>query len=155
MTAIASVETTTAPGTQAAQASTAQDTAAQKAAAGLPPARLAAAASANTVNAQLVSSQWGVDPATVAGVYGGAGESGGLFAGDSMLPLLTHLTHANAEQALTLLGVKTPTAGGTAGSYAPETSKTASANAQSQSALAQAYGGTTAATVDPLWGKSA
>jgi hypothetical protein len=144
MTAIASVETTTAPGTQAAQA-----------AAGLPPVRLAAAASANTVNAQLVSSQWGVDPATVAGVYGGAGESGGLFAGDNLLPLLTNLSHANAEQALTLIGVKTPTAGGTAGSYAPETSKTASANAQSQSALAQTYGGTPAATVDPLWGKSA
>ena len=155
MTAIASVETTTAPGSQAAQASTAQDTAAQKAAAGLPPVRLAAAASANTVNAQLVSSQWGVDPATVAGVYGGAGDSGGLFAGDNLLPLLTNLTHANAEQALTLIGVKTPTAGGTAGSYAPETSKTAAANAQSQSALAQAYGATPAATVDPLWGKSA
>jgi hypothetical protein len=36
-----------------------------------------------------------------------------LFAGDSLLPLLTTLSHANAEQALALIGVQTPKPGST------------------------------------------
>ena len=135
---------------------------AQSAVAGLPPVALARAASNNTVNAQLVSSQWGVDPATVSGVYGGAAESGGLFAGDSLLPLLTTLSHANAEQALALIGVQTPKPGGAepaaSGSDARSTSADADAESspQSQATLAQmAYSSSAPMVVDPLWGRSA
>jgi MFS family permease len=63
---------------------------------GLPPANLALAASINTVNAELVSSQWGIDPSTIGGVYGSADQSGDLFSGVALLPLLTNLTHADA-----------------------------------------------------------
>jgi hypothetical protein len=152
MTSVASVDSTTAG---ANQGSAALDAQAELAAAGLPPTNLARAATTNTVNAALVSSQWGVDPSTVAGVYGGVGASGGLFASDNLLPLLTNLSRANAEQALSLLGIKTPSPGNSTTSYAPTSSATAASNAQSQSALAQAYGGTATGTVDPLWGKSA
>jgi len=133
-------------------------TQAQSAIAGLPPAALARAASDNTVNAQLVSSQWGVDPATVSGVYGGAAESGGLFAGDSLLPLLTTLSRANAEQALALIGVQTPKPGGTEPA-APESTTTdaaAESSPQSQATLAQMASSSSAPmVVDPLWGRSA
>jgi hypothetical protein len=125
---------------------------------GLPPVNLAQAASANTVNAELVSSQWGIDPATVGGVYGGAGASGGLFSGDNLLPLLTNLSHANAEQALSLVGIQTPTPR-TAASTAAGTGAAAAATAAAaagQSAAAQATSGSsTGVIVDPLWGRSA
>jgi hypothetical protein len=79
---------------------------------GLPPANLAKAASVNTLNAELVSSQFGIDPASVSGVYGGAAaSSGSLFADDNLLPLLQSLSSATAAQALALIGVQTPTPG--------------------------------------------
>jgi hypothetical protein len=133
-------------------------TQAQAALASLPPPSLARAASNNTVNAQLVSSQWGVDPASVSGVYGGAAESGGLFAGDNLLPLLTTLSRANAEQALALIGVQTPKPGGNEPS-APESTTTdaaAESSPQSQATLAQTASSSSAPmVVDPLWGRSA
>lgn len=156
MGAIASVNTPatqTAQAVQAGQANTAAGTnQTQSATSGLPPANLAQAASINTLNAELVSSQWGIDPASVSGVYGGADESGGLFSGDSLLPLLTTLTRANAEQALALIGVQTPTPGsGTSG-----VSTTAATTAQSATALDQAAASSSAPmVVDPLWGRSA
>jgi hypothetical protein len=140
---------------QAAQANVATGTSqAQTAPSGLPPVNLAAAASTNTLNAQLVSSQWGIDPASVGGVYGGAAASdGGTFSGTSLLPLLTSLTRANAEQALSLIGIKTPTPGGTATTAA---SNNAATTGQSPTALDQAASSSSAPMViDPLWGRSA
>jgi len=164
MTAIDPVATSAAQAFQAAQAATATgagDT--QKTPSGLPPANLARAASANTINAELAVSQWGLDPASVGGVYGGpaASDSGGLFSGDTLLPLLTTLTHANAEQALSLIGVKTPTVGGGSGAATAAGATTLGANTaaaatNSQSALAQAaYSSSAPVVVDPLWGRSA
>jgi hypothetical protein len=160
MTAIGNVS---APAAEAIQAGLAGNTAGvsptQTAMSGLPPVSLARAASANTVNAELASSQWGVDPASVGGVYGGAAASGGLFSGDSLLPLLTTLTHANAAQALALIGVKTPTPGSGAASTTPaavNTAYTAAAAANNPSALAQAAASSSAPmVVDPLWGRDA
>ncbi len=121
----------------------------------LPPVNLARAASTNAVNAELVSSQWGVDPATVGGVYGGAGADGGLFAGDTLLPLLMALTHANAEQALALIGARTPGAAG-ATSPAPAAGGAGSTSTAGQSAQAQAASAPSGPmVVDPLWGRSA
>jgi hypothetical protein len=144
---------------QAGQANTAAPAnQAQGVPSGLPPANLARAASANTVDAELVSSQWGIDSAAVGGLYGGGADSGGLFAGTSLLPMLTNLSHATAEQALALIGVQTPrpsgSAGATSGTTAP--GSTASATAQNQAALAPAASsGSSAGTlVDPLWGRS-
>ena len=114
----------------------------------MPPVGLAAAAATNTVNAQLVSSQWGIDPAAVSGVYGGAAESGGLFAGDTLLTLLQTLSAANAEQALALLGIQTPSpsSGNVASSAKPAANAAAAASAQSSG------GADVGTTVDPLWG---
>jgi hypothetical protein len=156
MDAMGSVGTSGSQAVQAAQANTA---AARTPVTdlGLPPANLAQAATTNTINAALVSSQWGIDPSTVGGVYGGAGESGGLFAGDTLLPLLTNLTHANAEQALALMGISTPTPG-TAKSPTPATTAAGSSTPAAASQLAQAQaasGPTGPAIVDPLWGRSA
>jgi hypothetical protein len=151
--------TPTAQAVQAAQANTTTGTTdAQKEAAGLPPVLLAAAASKNTVNAQLVASQWGLDPSTVSGVYGGAGADGGLFSGDSLLPLLTSISHATAEQALALIGITTPkpaaTAATTAGAASASTA--AATSTQGQAALDQAaQSSSSPMVVDPLWGKSA
>ena len=139
---------------QAGQANTAAGTSkTQSPPSGLPPLNLVSAASANTLNSELVSSQWGIDPAAVSGVYGGAAESGGLFAGTSLLPLLTTLTRANAEQALSLIGVQAPTPSNGAGAG----SNTASATTgQSASALDQSAARSSAPmVVDPLWGRSA
>ena len=130
---------------------------------GLPPSRLAQAASTNTVNAALVSSQWGIDPASVAGVYGGAAAGlGGLFAGDNLLPLLQSLSPATAERALALIGISTPTPSAT-GDHAAAYSATAAlptTTAQAispngQAALDQAAAGSAPTVVDPLWGRSA
>ena len=143
---------------QAGQTNAEAGTTAALSAAGLPPVLLAEAASRNTLNSELVSSQWGIDPAAVSGVYGGAAEDGGLFSGDMLLPLLANLTHATAEQALALIGVQTPTPGGakTAASGTADTSSAATTAAQSQAALAGAASGSTAGMiVDPLWGRSA
>jgi hypothetical protein len=133
-------------------------TQAQAQRAGLPPAGLAQAASANTVNAELVASQWGVDPASVAGAAGYTGQPGGLFAGETLLPVLSHLTRANAEQALSLLGVETPTHGGSGGAsaaHAPN-STAQSISTAGQAALSEAaYGATGPQIVDPLWGRDA
>jgi hypothetical protein len=142
---------------QAAQANaTTGSSQAQTAPSGLPPANLAAAASMNTLNAQLLSSQWGVDPASVSGVYGGAAASdGGLFASASLLPLLTSLTRANAEQALSLIGVTTPTPGTAAATTTTGTTADAT-TAQGKATLDQAAAGSSAPMViDPLWGRSA
>jgi hypothetical protein len=156
------------PATQAAQAVQAGQTPTAagigqtaSAPSGLPPVNLAHAASANTVNAALVSSQWGIDPAAVGGVFGGAAaESGGLFSGDNLLPLLNTLHHATAEQALSMIGIERPAQSGegaaAAYSAGAATSATAIADAAQQSALAQAGAGSSAGTmVDPLWGRAA
>jgi hypothetical protein len=106
---------------------------------GLPPVGLAQAASINTVNAELLTSQFGVDPGSVAGVYGGAAQPGSnWFANVDLLPALANLSRATAEKSLALLGVKTPTVGGSSTSVPIPQSSTIGA-----------------AVVDPLWGKNA
>jgi hypothetical protein len=125
---------------------------------GLPPVGLSRAASTNTVNAQLVSSQWGIDPASVSGVYGGAAAATStLFAGDNLLPLLQSLSPATAERALTLIGIKTPTPGSVASTTPAEAAatKAQAATAASQAFLDQASAGSAPTVIDPLWGKSA
>jgi hypothetical protein len=124
---------------------------------GLPPVGLAQAASTNTINAQLVSSQWGVDPSTVSGVFGGAAVSDGLFAGDTLLPLLTNISHANAEQALALIGITTPKPGSSGTTTGTATSADASQAyaAANPTAVAEAAAGSGPLTVDPLWGRQA
>lgn len=159
MATIGSVNTSAAQASQAVQAALAATAnganPAQGAPSGLPPVGLARAASLNTVNAELVSSQWGIDPASVAGVYGGAAETG-LFSGDNLLPLLTTLTHANAEQALTLIGVQTPTPGGQ-GQAASSSAAYASGKASGSQTAAPppASGSSAPMVVDPLWGRTA
>ena len=129
---------------------------------GLPPTNLARAASVNTVNAALVSSQWGIDPASVSGVYGGAAQSGGLFSGDNLLPLLQSLSPATAEKALALIGIQTPTptsgsaAAAANAAYGSVPTTTAQAiSPTGQAMLDQAAGSSAPMVVDPLWGKSA
>jgi hypothetical protein len=140
---------------EAAQANLTGSSAAQsQAKLGLPPVGLASAAATNTINAQLVSSQWGIDPAAVSGVYGGAAQSGGLFAGDTILALLQTLSSANAEQALTLLGIgsfsPSPDSGG---APAPKSAAAANAAAAAAAAAVPSSGGSdVGTTVDPLWG---
>jgi hypothetical protein len=127
---------------------------------GLPPAGLANAASANTVNAELVSSQWGIDPASVSGVYGGAAQSsGGLFAGDNLLPLLQSLSPATAERALSLIGISTPSSTDATGTK-PTPAEAAATTAQAATVASQAFADQAAAgsaptVIDPLWGKTA
>lgn len=121
---------------------------------GLPPAALAQAASANIVNAALVSSQWGIDPASVSGVYGGAAQSGGLFASDNLLPLLQSISRATAEQALALIGIQTPTPGSAragAASYAAAQA----ISSTGQATPGQSASGSGPVVVDPLWGRTA
>ncbi len=125
---------------------------------GLPPVNLARAASVNTLNGELLSSQFGVDPASVSGVYGGAAAtSGSLFASDTLLPLLQSLSPATAEQALALIGIQTPTPGSGSGATSPTAGTTATTTqAASQAFLDQAA--TTSSgpqIVDPLWGTTA
>ena len=124
---------------------------------GLPPVGLARAASANTVNAELVSSQWGIDPGSVGGVYGGAAASptAGLFASDNLLPLLQSLSPATAERALSLIGIATPTPGGGGGSGSSGAATAQAASQASQAFLDQAAAGSQPMVVDPLWGKTA
>ncbi len=127
---------------------------------GLPPANLAQAASANTLNALLVTNQWGVDPASVAGVYGGAAaDSSSLFGGNTtLLPILESLSPARAEQALALLGVQAPTASNTSSAASPTAGSTATTTqAASRAFLDQAAttGGSGPTNVDPLWGTRA
>jgi hypothetical protein len=129
---------------------------------GLPPVSLTKAASANTVNAELVSSQWGIDPASVSGVYGGAGASGGLFDGDNLLPLLRSLSPSTAEKALALIGIQTPQPSASSGQVAAyaATAAAPTTTAQSispagQAALDQAASSSAPAVVDPLWGRTA
>jgi hypothetical protein len=108
---------------QAGQANVAVGSAQRQAQkAGLPPTGLAQAASVNTVNAELVASQWGIDPASVGGVYGGAAESAGIFEAGNLLPLLRSLSPATAERALALIGVQTPTPAATSATAAAYTS---------------------------------
>jgi hypothetical protein len=157
MDPVASVNAGAAQGALAIEAGQANVTAggtaqAQAQKLGLPPVGLAAAAVVNTLNAQLASSQWGVDPASVSGVYGGAAESGGLFSGDSMLTLLQSLTVANAEQALAVLGIQVPSS--SREDLAPAAKPSASAAAiNAAAATAESSGGAdVGTTVDPLWG---
>jgi hypothetical protein len=145
--------TPTAQASQGAQANVASGAGQTQAVpSGLPPAGLAYAAAANTVTAGLLTSQRGVDPASVGGAYGGSSNAGGILAGEMLLPLLAHLTHANAEQALALIGVKTPTPG-TAKSAASTTDGAASTPGQTGQDPAAASSGP--AVVDPLWGRPA
>jgi hypothetical protein len=161
MSTVEPVNATASPTAQAlaaTQAAASGSTGSQAQKSGLPPVGLARASSINTVNAQLVSSQWGVDPATVSGVYGGAAESSGLFSGDNLLPLLTTISHAHAEQALSLLGIQTPrpgTAAAATGSTSSAVASKAYAAAQTQSALVEAASGSGPAIIDPLWGRTA
>ena len=160
MSAIDPINTALSPAAQALAATQSVATGASGSQAqkmGLPPVGLAQAASANTVNAQLVSSQWGVDPSTVSGVFGGAAVSDGLFAGDSLLPLLTNISHSNAEQALALIGVTTPKPGssGTTASAATSAAASQAYAAANPSAVAEAAAGSGPMTVDPLWGRQA
>ncbi len=154
MAAIGALNTAqTATSAQSAQAAAQAAAQAKVQQLGLPPVALSAAASANTLNASLATSQWGVDPASVAGVYGGAAtQSGGLFSSDYLLPLLTNLTHANAEQALSLLGISTPKAK-TAGTAAAAVSAAATPTAN-ELATDQAASPSGAMNVDPLWGRT-
>ena len=124
---------------------------------GLPPVGLAQAASVNTVNAALVSSAFGIDPSTVSGVYGGSGASGASgsnwFTNVELLPALTHLSKATAEQSLALFGLETPKPGGSAdGTYAGTTTGAAGAAGNTAIPASATLG---AAVVDPLWGKNA
>jgi hypothetical protein len=114
---------------------------------GLPPAGLAGAAVANTVNAALVSSQWGIDPASFGGVYASTPASG-VFSASNLLPLLQSLAHSSAEQALSLIGVSTPKSSSKASSAAAAAAASA---AYSDSAASDS----TPVIVDPLWGRSA
>jgi hypothetical protein len=155
MSAIGSVDTSAAQANQAALANSVAGTSQTQSPSGLPPASPAAAASLNTLNAELATSQWGIDPAAVGGVYGGASDTSGLFSGASLLPVLANLSHSTAEQALALMGVTTPTPGGTGSSSTAAGSATAASGAQSQSSLAEAAYGGTPMVVDPLWGRSA
>jgi hypothetical protein len=117
---------------------------------GLPPVGLAAAAAANTIDAQLVSTLWSINPASVSGVYGGATEPAGPFSGDTLLALLQSLPAANAEQSLALLGIPTPSFAHGAGST---TAKPATnANAVAAAAAPSSGGSDVGTTVDPLWG---
>ncbi len=117
---------------------------------GLPPASLASAASANRVNAELATSQWGVDPGAVGGVYGGPAQASA-FANASLIPLLQSLSPATAEQALTLIGIAPARFGGTNAAVAAQ----AAAAANARTLFAQNSGGSGALVVDPLWGRSA
>jgi hypothetical protein len=117
---------------------------------GLPPAALAAAASANTVNAALAVSQWGLDPASVGGVYGST-DFGAILSGANLLPLLRSLSPATAEQALALIGIDVPRAGGRAAA----TPTAADSQAASKALLDQASMGSAPVVVDPLWGRTA
>jgi hypothetical protein len=163
MDAIGSINSTATQAAQAVQAGQATpatgSTKTQAAPSGLPPANLAAAASANSMNAALVASQWGLDPSTMAGVYGGAGENGGLFAGDMLLPLLTTISHANAGQSLALLGIQTPKPSATAAAAAaaPSSNSAAATSTKGQAALNEAVAQSSSSPmmVDPLWGRSA
>jgi hypothetical protein len=161
MASVASLNSSATQASQAVQASQANaatgTSQAQAAPSGLPPVHLAAAASTNTLNAQLVSSQWGIDPAAVSGVYGGAAASdGGLFSGTSLLPLLSSLTRATAEQALSLIGVKAPTPGGGTATTTAAATDDATTTGQSPTQLDQAAASSSAPmVVDPLWGRSA
>ena len=153
MTAIGSVTTPAAQAVTAGQANTATGASQTQAApSGLPPANLAPAASLNTLIAELATSQWGVDPASVGGVYGGAAQDGGLFSSLSLLPVLSTLTHANAEQALALMGIATPTPdGGTTATPAAAAATTTTPATQSAEATPAQSGPT---QVDPLWGQT-
>ena len=80
-----------------------------------------------------------------------------LLSGEDLLAPLTNLSHAHAEQALTLIGVEMPRKGGNDGASGGGTSSAAASraySAQSQSALIQAASGSGPAIVDPLWGRS-
>jgi len=123
---------------------------------GLPPVGLAQAASINTVNAELVTSQFGVDPASVAGVYGGAAQSGSnWFTNVDLLPALSGLSASTAEQALSLFGFQVPTVGNpSVAQTSAGTSSDPSADAGTDSATPDSSS-IGAAVVDPLWGKDA
>jgi hypothetical protein len=80
-----------------------------------------------------------------------------LLSGEDLLDPLTNLSHAHAEQALTLIGVEMPRRGGNHEASGGGTSSAAASraySAQSQSALIQAACGSGPAIVDPLWGRS-
>jgi hypothetical protein len=152
MSAIASVSPTTAQPSQTASTSQTASADSAVAALGLPPAGLAQAASVNTVNAELVSSQFGIDQSLVSGVYGGSSQSGsGFFSSAELLPALANLSRATAEQSLALMGIQTPRAGSGSGNSAATSAAPAVADAS-----ALPYSSTVgAAVVDPLWGKTA
>ena len=150
MSSIASVNSTSA---QPSQPVSTNPAAADSALAdlGLPPAGLAQASSVNTVNAELVSSQFGIDPGLVSGVYGGAAQPGSnWFSNVELLPALANLSKGTAEQSLALFGIQTPRVGSDSGSSSGSavTSATDAAAIPPSSTVG-------AAVIDPLWGKSA
>lgn len=115
----------------------------------------------SSVNAELVASQWSIDPASVGGMYGGAAESAGIFEGGNLLPLLRSLSPATAKRALALIGVETPTpaaSSATAAAYTAGAVPTTTAQAISptgQAMLDQAASDSAPSVVDPLWGRTA
>ena len=160
MSAIDPISASPSQASAAAQANAAAATtsaADAKAKLGLPPVQLAAAASTNTINAELATSQWGVDPASVGGVYGGGNQDGGMFAGTSLLSTLSSLSPATAEQSLSLLGISMPAPKVASADSEPQaTASGTPANSPTDNAALQASaGGAGPAIVDPLWGRSA
>ncbi len=155
MSSISAVNPTTAqPSPSVSSNATSADTAV--AGLGLPPVGLAQAASVNTVNAALVSSQWGLDPASVAGVYGGAAQPGSnWFSNVELLPALAHLSRGTAEQSLALFGIATPKPGSGSGSSSSTPANTSASTTTSPQAPIPPSETIGAAIIDPLWGKSA
>ena len=121
---------------------------------GLPPVGLAQPASINTVNAELVASQFGIEPDAVSGVYGGSAASGSNpFSNLQLLPALANLSTSTAEQSLALLGVQTPTVGKGSAAGASPADGAGAPNSAGNAAIAP--GDTVGAVVvDPLWGKN-
>jgi hypothetical protein len=148
---MSSITSIGAPASPQVSTPSATDAANEVAALGLPPAGLALPSAVNTVNAELATAQWGVDPNLVGGVYGGSAASGSLFAGVDLLPLLSNLNTATAEQALALMGIQTPAVVSAGGS----TSGDGQAAAASATAADAADASLNGALIDPLFGKSA
>jgi hypothetical protein len=121
-----------------------------------PSAQAVAAAHASSVSRAVVPFVQAVGVATI-GLANAQAVSSDLLSGEALLAPLGNLSHARAEQALTLISVEMPRRGGNAEAYGGGASGSAASraySAQSQSALSQAASGSGPAIVDPLWGRS-
>ena len=143
--AVSSIGTSQAIAQPSAQASTQSSTAAtdaEVAKLGLPPTLLAAAASTNTLNAELASSTYGIDPNLVGGVYANVTAGAGIFANTDLLPVLSSLSHSNAGQSLALLGFSVP--GATTGTSTSDATATNGTATDGTAASDDSYGTVTA-----------